>query len=236
MNPRLLVVEDDPAIGPELAHALRGQGYQAELATSARRARQLALASPADLVLLDLGLPDLDGVPLCRELRQLLPDAVIVMLTARSEEIDVVVGLDAGADDYLTKPFRLTELLARVRAHLRRGTASAGQTPQPPVTVGPVRVDGMARRAYVGDRELALRPKEFDLLATLLAAAGTALARETLMGEVWDRHWHGSTKTLDMHVSALRRKLADAGGSPEWITTLRGYGYRYERTLPGSSG
>ena len=179
-----------------------------------------------DLILLDLGLPDLDGTALCRQLRSALPDTVIVMLTARTEEIDVVLGLDAGADDYLTKPFRLVELLARVRAHLRRGTA--GRTPAATVQVDRLCVAPDSRRASVDGHEVVLRPKEFDLLAVLTAAAGRALTREQLMADVWDENWFGSTKTLDMHVMSLRRKLVTAGLGDDVITTLRGYGYRYE--------
>jgi len=178
------------------------------------------------VVLLDVGLPDMDGIALCRQLRSALPDTVIIMLTARTEEIDIVLGLEAGADDYLTKPFRLVELLARVRAHLRRGTAAAA--PPPPVLVGRLRVDPAERRATVDGREVPLRPKEFDLLVVLAGSAGRALARERLMGQVWDEHWFGSTRTLDMHVSALRRMLAEAAVRRDSITTLRGHGYRFE--------
>jgi DNA-binding response OmpR family regulator len=150
-----------------------------------------------------------------------------VILTARTEEIDVVVGLDAGADDYLGKPFRLAELLARLRAHLRRAEI-APASDDGPVTVGDVSVDARARRAWVGDRELELRPKEFDLLAYLVAQPGAAATRERIMADVWDEHWWGSTKTLDIHISALRRKLGERTGETSRIVTLRGVGYRFE--------
>jgi DNA-binding response OmpR family regulator len=181
-----------------------------------------------DLVLLDLGLPDIDGIDVCRRLRSARPELVIVMLTARTQEVDVVAGLDAGADDYLTKPFRLAELLARVRAHLRRPRTSLimGDTPVTSVRVGGLHVDTASRRAAIGDREVGLRAKEFDLLAMLASNAGRAMTREHIMTEVWDEHWFGSTKTLDMHISALRRKLGDP--PPVIITTLRGVGYRME--------
>ena len=156
----------------------------------------------------------------------------IVILTARHAEIDVVLGLDAGADDYVTKPFGLAELLARVRAHLRRPRAARAGPDR--CTVGDVEIDRDARRAWIAGCELDLRAKEFDLLAFLVEHAGTALTRERIMSTVWDEHWFGSTKTLDMHVSALRRKLDTAAGDDATgnqhprITTLRGVGYRFE--------
>jgi DNA-binding response OmpR family regulator len=145
----------------------------------------------------------------------------ILVLTARGEELDTIVGLDAGADDYVTKPFRLGELLARVRAQLRR-------RPDGLITVGDVRVDPAARRAWRGDAELNLTPKEFDLLALLVREAGSVVARERIMERVWDEHWFGSTKTLDVHVSWLRRKLGDDPVSPRYISTVRGVGFRFE--------
>ena len=222
---RLLVIEDDPAIGSELVEALTGHGYDAGLAAAGFAALDEVQNRPPDLVLLDLGLPDIDGVALCRRLRAILPQAVIVVLTARAQEFEVVVALDAGADDYLTKPFRLTELMARLRAHLRRQAAVPDDRT---VTVGRLRLDLAARRAYVESDEVPLRPKEFDLLAALATRAGEMVSREQLMEEVWDVNWFGSTKTLDVHVSALRRKLDEHGEDPNRITTLRGRGYRYE--------
>lgn len=222
---RVLVIEDDPAIGSELAEALTGNGYDAVLTVTGEEALAEAQRRAPDLVLLDLGLPDIDGVAVCRRIRAAYPHTVIVVLTARSQEFEVVVALDAGADDYLTKPFRLTELMARLRAHLRR-QASAPEDRT--LSVGRLRLDLAARRAYVRDVELPLRPKEFDLLSALATRAGEMVAREQLMEEVWDVNWFGSTKTLDVHVSALRRKLGEYGEDPSRITTLRGRGYRYE--------
>ncbi|MFC4014307.1 response regulator transcription factor [Nonomuraea purpurea] len=222
---RVLVVEDDAVIGAELVQALRTGGYEAAWAQSGAAAVQDAQRSAFELILLDLGLPDADGVSVCRRLRAAQAGAVIVVLTARTEEFEVVMALDAGADDYLTKPFRLTELLARLRAHLRR---QAAPPEEGSVSVGRLRLDLPARRAYIGGREMALRPKEFDLLAALAGRAGQVVTRELLMAEVWDENWFGPTKTLDVHVFALRRKLADHGEDPRRITTLRGRGYRYE--------
>jgi DNA-binding response OmpR family regulator len=224
----LLLVEDDEAIGTALTAGLRSHGHAVSWQRTARAALDAVGARTFDLVLLDLGLPDLDGVEVCRRIRAGQPGAVIVMLTARSDEMDVVVGLEAGADDYLTKPFRFGELLARVRAHLRR---SAVVPPaQAVLTVGSLVVDGAARRVTVADDEVALRTKEFDLLARLALEAGTAVSREALMADVWDAHWFGSTKTLDVHVAAVRRKLGGVPGGARApvITTLRGHGYRLE--------
>src|SRR5206468_324441 len=159
---------------------------------------------------------------------------VLVMLTARTDEMDVVVGLEAGADDYLTKPVRFGELLARIRAHLRRRAVVPPSRSR--LTAGQLVVDVAARRVTVAGVEVPLRTKEFELLARLAVDAGTAISRETLMADVWDAHWYGSTKTLDVHVAALRRKLAAAAGpaaAPE-ISTLRGHGYRMD--LPGEDG
>jgi DNA-binding response OmpR family regulator len=226
----VLVVEDDASIGRALTGALRAQGLEVLWATSGADALELAAGSRAQLVLLDLGLPDLDGVEVCRRIRRGDPHVPIVVLTARHSEVDVVLGLDAGADDYVTKPFRLAELLARVRAHLRRSTATAIPA-TPTITVGDVEVDRDARRVRVGGEEIDLRAREFDLLSFLMGQAGVAVTRERIMSEVWDEHWFGPTKTLDMHISALRRKLGETVGdesAPSRITTLRGVGYRYE--------
>ena len=229
-GPVILLVEDDAAISVPLARALEGQGYLVRAAADGAQALDLSLEPPPpDLVLLDLGLPDLDGVEVARRLRERLPQAVVVMLTARSAEVDVVVGLDAGADDYVTKPFGLAELLARVRAHLRRGVPDERAAP---VQLGGLVVDFAGRRCTVDDVDVHLRPREFDLLAELVRRAGEAVSRDELMTNVWDAHWYGSTKTLDMHVSALRRKIAAAGGDASRLTTLRGYGYRFETTAP----
>jgi DNA-binding response OmpR family regulator len=225
---RLLVVEDDETIGSVLQTSLRSHGYDVLWHRRGRDALREAAANPFDLVLLDLGLPDLDGIEVCRQLRSDAPSTVIVMMTRRTEEIDVVVGLESGADDYLTKPVRLAELLARIRAHLRRGTAKPSA---PSLTAGDLLLDTTSRRASVAGADIVLRAKEFDLLARLLAEPGAAITRATLMADVWDEHWFGSTKTLDVTIATLRHKLAEMNsrGAVPRIVTVRGHGYRLDR-------
>lgn len=233
---RILVIEDDETIGSVLLSALTANGHGVEWQVGGAGGLSRAASVGADLVLLDLGLPDLDGFDVCRELRTLLPGAVIVVLTARQEVLDVVSGLESGADDYLTKPFSVVELLARIRAHLRRTPppGPAGGAP-PVVVVGALRIDAGARRACVGGVEVPLRAREFDLLLRLGREPGRMVSRETLMAEVWDENWFGSTKTLDVHVASLRNKLSAAGpvaGSMPVISTVRGHGYRLEDPGP----
>jgi DNA-binding response OmpR family regulator len=227
---QLLVVEDDDAIAAPLERALGREGHTVTRVASGEEAVACALAGTVELVILDLGLPDIDGIEVCRRIRDAGCDVPIFMVTARGEELDRVVGLDVGADDYLAKPFSLAELLARIRALLRRrGTSPSAM---PPATSGPAdsgrfRLDEAARRVLVADREVPLTVKEFDVLALLAREAGNVVKRERLMDEVWDVNWFGSTKTLDVTVARLRQKLDDHD-SPARVVTIRGVGFRLE--------
>ena len=213
---RILVVEDEDAIAEPLVEGLRREGFDVDRVATGAAALEAALP---DVVLLDLRLPDIDGLDVCRVLRE--RSAVpIIIVTARGEESDRVVGLELGADDYVVKPFGLRELIARIRAVTRR-TSSRPQA-QEPLRVGTLTVDERARRAQLGDRELELTPKEFDLLAALARDPGAAVSRRRLLEEVWETAWYGSAKTIDVHVASLRRKLGDPG----WIETVRGVGFR----------
>jgi DNA-binding response OmpR family regulator len=225
---RILVVEDDAGIASGLQRALTAENYLVVIARTGAEALRVAAHDPSsepDLVLLDLGLPDGDGLDVCRRILEAKPAMPIIVLTARTEELDVVMGLDAGAVDYVTKPFRLAELLARLRAHLRRV-----EPDRPRTTIGPLELDAGARRAWFDGTPLELRAKEFDLLAALVANAGRVMRRDELMRDVWDENYFGSTKTLDVHMAALRRKLGGDRVGPGSITTLRGVGYRLERS------
>jgi DNA-binding response OmpR family regulator len=213
----VLLVEDDHDIAEPLTRALAREGYDVSVAGEGRVALESVLDSPPDLIILDVGLPGMDGLEVCRHVREVRPHVPILMLTARDGELETVAGLDAGADDYVTKPFRPSVLLARVRAMLRRSAPAE-------FSAADVRVDEASRRTWRGDRELDLSPKEFDLLALLVREAGRAVTRERIMEEVWDVNWFGSTKTLDMHMSWLRRKLGD----PPLIATVRRVGFRFE--------
>lgn len=216
---RLLLVEDDDAIAVPLEEGLRREGFTVERVATGNDA--LGATDP-DLVLLDLGLPDLEGAEVCRRLRERTAVPIIV-LTARGDELDRVMLLELGADDYVVKPFGFRELVARIRAVHRR-SAAAGPGADPVQQVGRLAVDRRARRVLVDGVEVRLAPKEFDLLAKLAEDPGAVVRREDIIAEVWDEHWWGSTKTLDVHVNALRKKLGD----PRWITAIRSVGYRLE--------
>jgi DNA-binding response OmpR family regulator len=215
---RLLLVEDDPTISEPLVDGLRREGFDVVLAATGADALS---ADPVDLVLLDLGLPDLEGRVVCQQLRA-ASSVPIIVVTARGDEIDRVVLLELGADDYVVKPFGFRELVARIRAVLRRVSPNGEEAARDALEVGSLSVDLRSRAVSFDGRSVALTPKEFDLLVRLASDAGAVTTREQLMREVWDENWWGSTKTLDVHVASLRRKL-----SPEVIETVRSVGYRY---------
>ncbi len=221
---RVLLVEDDLAIAQPLARALEREGHDVQVAAEGKAALAQVRAGNQDLVVLDLGLPDLDGLEVCRTLRSEDARLPILILTARGSEMDVVVGFEMGADDYVSKPFRSKELMARIRSLLRRAQVGELNT----LRVQDVVLDADARKAWVGTRELTLSRMEFDLLHALMSEHGTTIPRERLMREVWHTHWYGSSKTLDMHVSWLRRKLGDSATDSRYISTVRGVGLRFE--------
>jgi two-component system response regulator RegX3 len=223
MKVRVLVVEDEPAIAEPLMDQLRREGMDPAVTGTIGAARASLTAEPPDVILLDLMLPDGDGRDLCREIRK-TSDIPIIILTARGEEVDRIVGLELGADDYVVKPFSGGELVARIHAVLRRGrpTARRGM-----IEVADIVMDPAARTVTRDGRPIDLSAKEFDLLHFLMASAGQVCTRERIMDEVWDPHWFGPTKTLDVHISWLRKKLEDDAAEPGYITTVRGVGFRF---------
>jgi DNA-binding response OmpR family regulator len=218
----VLLAEDDSAISDPLARALEREGYDVVVCRDGPGALRSARSGSVALVLLDLGLPGMDGLEVCRQLRAARSNVPVLVLTARTDEVDFVVGLDAGADDYVAKPFRLAELLARVRALLRRRGADV-------LEANGVRLQISARRVWQEETELQLSNKEFELLRVLLENAGSVVTREQIMREVWDDADGSASKTLDMHVSWLRRKLGDDPQHSRLVTTVRGVGFRFER-------
>ena len=215
----MLLVEDDESIASPLVRGLEREGFAVAHCDRGGDALETLRVSPTDVVLLDLGLPDVDGFELCREVRA-RSDVPIIVVTARGDEIDRVVGLALGADDYVVKPFGLRELVARIRAVTRRASARSEQRQGSPVSR--LVVDGRTRRVTLDGAEVALTPKEFDLLALLATDPGAVCNRQDIIDQVWDPHWYGPTKTLDVHIGSLRRKLGDT----RWIETVRGVGYR----------
>ncbi len=219
----ILLVEDDHAIRDGLRRSLDREGFAVITAATAAEALQVAARESPDLVLLDLGLPDGDGRDVCRELRR-TGDVPVVMLTARGTEMDRVVGLEIGADDYIVKPFSALEVAARIRAVLRRTSARGAEAAPAATSYADVHVDPATRRAHVAQTELALTRREFDLLAALVRRGEVVSSRDALFDEVWGGPWFGSPKVLDVQIGALRRKLDEAGGPA--IETVRGIGYR----------
>ena len=214
---RLLIVEDDPSISVPLREGLIREGFDVDLVASGQDA---LTATGADLVLLDLGLPDLDGRVVCRRLRE-RSSVPIIIVTASGDEVDRVVLLELGADDYVVKPFGFRELVARIRAVLRRASGAEAPGLAGVIEVGPLRVDLRTREVSLSGQSVTLTPKEYDLLVCLARDAGAVVGREHLIHDVWDEHWWGSTKTLDVHIASLRKKLR-----PELIDTIRSVGYR----------
>jgi DNA-binding response OmpR family regulator len=227
-RPRVLFVEDESSISGPFSKALAREGFEPVVAATAKRALELAEEIEPDIVLLDLTLPDGDGRDVCLAIRR-RSSVPILMLTARGTETDRIVGLELGADDYVVKPFSGAEVIARIRAVLRRSRSQPGApgAPREPVTVGELEVDPASRRARLAGAELQLSRKEFDLLAELVAHAGRVVTREDLMARVWDENWFGSTKTLDVHVRWLRQKLGEAPDGPRYLHTVRGVGFRF---------
>lgn len=221
MPVRLAVVEDDVPIGEATSDALRSHGYSVDWYRTGAAATPSFEDDPPDLVLLDVGLPDVDGFSLCRWLRDSYPEMPILLVTARDSEIDTIVGLDSGATDYVTKPFSMNVLLARVRAHLR---TTEKRDENSPITLGRVVVDPDGYRATLDGTPVELRPREFELLLALARANGRVATRESLLETIWGMRWDSPSKTLETHVLALRRKFGDA--LP--VTTVRGVGYRLD--------
>jgi len=224
MKPRVLVVEDEVTISEPLAEHLTREGFDTEVAATIAEATDAFHRMDPDLVLLDVMLPDGDGRDLCRDLRK-ESDVPIIMLTARGEEVDKIVGLELGADDYVVKPFSAGELTARMRAIMRRGRPASSK--KQALVIGAITLDPAARTVTKGDSTVDLAAKEFDLLHMLMSHAGEVVKREDIMDEVWDPHWFGPTKTLDVHISWLRKKLEDDPAEPRFITTIRGVGFRF---------
>jgi two-component system response regulator RegX3 len=225
----ILMVEDEESITVPLVEALEREGFDASVAGTVADALEQANRLKPDLVLLDVMLPDGSGFDVCRELRR-DSQVPIIMLTARGEETDRVVGLELGADDYVVKPFSAREIVARIRAVLRRADgagAAATAADAGPLTVGPLELAPERRTATLDGEELDLTRREFELLELLMREAGAVVTRERLIDEVWDVNWFGSTKTLDVHVSSLRRKLGEDSAAPRFVHTVRGVGFRF---------
>jgi two-component system, OmpR family, response regulator RegX3 len=221
----VLLVEDEPSIAEPLVEAIGREGFETKVAGTVAESLALASEIEPELVLLDVMLPDGSGFDVCRELRQ-RSQVPIIMLTARGEEADRIVGLELGADDYVVKPFSAREVVARIRAVLRR-TDSPTRADAKPIEIGELRLDPAKREVTKDGEVLELSRKEFELLQLLMQNAGSVVTREQAFEDVWDTNWFGSTKTLDVHVSGLRRKLGDDSSEPRFLHTIRGIGFRF---------
>jgi DNA-binding response OmpR family regulator len=228
---RALVVDDEAPLADVVASYLKRESFEVHLAHDGRGALTLAREVDPDVVILDIGLPGVDGIEVCRQLR-VFSDAYVIMLTARDTEVDTIVGLSVGADDYITKPFSPRELVARARAVLRRPRrapahgSEPGQELTPPRLFGALRINVDSREVHVGDTPIMLTRTEFDVLAALSSRPGTVLRRRQLLESVWGDSWVGSDNIVDVHIGHLRRKLGDDPSLPRYVTTVRGVGYR----------
>lgn len=223
---KILLVDDETLITDSLAYSLKREGFDVQAVADGEQALESIESFHPDLVVLDVMLPGMSGLEVCRRLREKSTTPVI-MLTARGEEIDRVMGLEVGADDYLAKPFSFRELLARIRSTLRRVEMDRQTVQMQSVSLGHMALDPISRRAYRGDKELQLSAREYDLLAILMKNAGRALSREELLAQVWGSDWIGDPRTLDVHVRWLRLKIEDDPATPQYIQTVRGHGYRF---------
>jgi len=224
---RILVVEDEPALVETISYNLSREGYEVRAERDGIAGLQAAQTDLPDLVILDLMLPGMDGLDVCRQLRR--TSAVsILMLTARNDEVDKVVGLEMGADDYVTKPFSMRELMARVKALLRRNAAPQALPAQPPLKYGPFALDGSRHEIRRNGKPLVLTPLEYNLLEFLLRNHGATFSRETLLEKVWGYDYAGDSRTVDVHIRSLREKIEDTPGAPRRILTVRGVGYRLD--------
>lgn len=222
----ILLIDDDEKLTEPLHHQLTLLGYRVCVAGGGRTGLGMVMVEKPDVIVLDIMLPEMDGWQTCQEIRR-FSQVPIIMLTALGTEVDRVRGLELGADDYLTKPFSFHELLARVRSMLRRVQWDQGMTPETMIQIGDVRLDINARRAFKGDTELILRPKEYDLLLLLMQHAGGVVSRETLFNQIWGTDWLGDTRTLDVHMRWLRQKIEDDPSAPHYLQTVRNVGYRF---------
>jgi phosphate regulon transcriptional regulator PhoB len=235
---KIIVVDDEPSLASTIAYNLRRDGHDVFTAADGQLALDLVRREEPDLVLLDLMLPKVDGIEVCRAIRGAGAAAVrtvpIIMLTARTDEVDRVVGLEVGADDYVTKPFSMRELMARVKAMLRRSQMHDEEVPAAaPIRLGDLRIDPAQRRVTRKNKELALKPKEFDLLTFLAQHPGHVFTREQLLDQVWGRNFVGDSRTVDVHVRWLREKVEKDPGKPKVLETVRGVGYRARAPRPG---